>query len=152
MFTHLLVALDGSRHAESIIPYALDLAKRARAEITLVRVVPQSLAEVSEWGAMGKRRSVASPSASPDTAAAERYLDAVAADHQRAGVTINTELRHGEPADQLLAAAEELGADTIAIATHSRRGLDRLVFGSVAERVVHGTTLPVIVISSKAAA
>lgn len=151
MFTHLLVALDGSRHAESIIPYALDLAKRARAEITFVRVVPQNLAEVSEWGAMGKRRSVGAAGSSPESAAAERYLDAIASAHEPAGIIINTELRHGEPAEQLLAAAEELGADTIAIATHSRRGLDRLVFGSVAERVVHGTSLPVIVISTKAA-
>jgi nucleotide-binding universal stress UspA family protein len=152
MFTHLLVALDGSRHAESTIPYAVDLAKRASAEVTFVRVVPQSLAEVSEWGAMGRRRSVAAPAASPESAAAERYLATVAAANAAPGIIINTELRHGDPAAQLLAAADEVGADTIVIATHSRRGLDRLVFGSVAERVVHGTTLPVIVMTTRTAA
>lgn len=151
MFKHLLVALDGSRHSESIIPYAIDLARRASAEVTFVRVVPQSLAEVSEWGAMGRRRSVAAPATSPDTVTAERYLDALAETHARAGLSVNTELRHGDPAAQILAAADELGADTIAIATHSRRGLDRLVFGSVTERVVHGTSLPVIMLSTKAA-
>jgi nucleotide-binding universal stress UspA family protein len=152
MFTHLLVALDGSRHAESVLPYAIDLAKRVNAEVTLVRIVPRNIAEVSEWGAVGRRR--AEPQAQPtvESSAAERYLDHVAANHRHFGVTVNTELRHGDPAAELLRAAEELGADTIAIATHSRRGLDRLMFGSVAERVVHGTTLPVILLSWSVAA
>ena len=150
MFTHLLVALDGSRHAESVIPYTVDLAKRLSAEVTFVRVVPPNLAEVSEWGAVGRRRP-ASPAATADSVEAEQYLENVAANNRHFGVMIHTDLRHGDPATELLRAADELGADTIAIATHSRRGLDRLMFGSVAERVVHGTLLPVILLSAKAA-
>ena len=151
MFTHLLVALDGSRHAESVLPYAIDLAKRASAEITLVRIVPRNLAEVSEWGAVGRRREPAQQPITQESAAAENYLDKVAATNRHFGVTINTDLRHGDPAAELLRAAEEIGADTIVIATHSRRGLDRLMFGSVAERVVHGTSLPLILLSGAAA-
>jgi nucleotide-binding universal stress UspA family protein len=150
MFTHLLVALDGSRHAESIVPYTIDLAKRLSASVTFVRVVAPNLAEASEWGAMG-RRSAASPATSADAVGAEQYLEKIAADNRHFGVAIYTDLRHGDPAIELLRAADELGADTIAIATHSRRGLDRLMFGSVAERVVHGTSLPVVLLSAKAA-
>ncbi len=151
MFTHLLVALDGSRHAESIVPYTIDLAKRLSASLTFVRVVAPNLAEASEWGAMGRRSSAASPATTADDASAEQYLEKVADNNRHFGVAINTDLRHGDPALELLQAAEDLGADTIAIATHSRRGLDRLMFGSVAERVVHGTSLPVILLSAKAA-
>jgi nucleotide-binding universal stress UspA family protein len=151
MFKHLLVALDGSRHAESVIPYAIDLARRASAEITFVRIIARNLAEVSEWGAMGRRRPAAQPAMSQESAAAERYLENIAETNRHFGVAINTDLRHGDPAVELLRAAEELGADTIALATHSRRGLDRLMFGSVAERVVHGTSLPVILLSAQAA-
>jgi nucleotide-binding universal stress UspA family protein len=150
MFTHLLVAVDGSRHAESVIPYAVDLAKRLSAAVTFVRVVAPNLAEVSEWGAVGRRRP-ASPAAAADSVDAERYLDQLAAQSRNFGVTIHTDVRYGDPATELVRAAGELRADAIAIATHSRRGLDRLVFGSVAERVVHGTSLPVILLRAKAA-
>jgi nucleotide-binding universal stress UspA family protein len=151
MFTHLLVALDGSRHAESIIPYALDLAKRVSATVTFVRIVPPNLAEVSEWGAVGRRRTLSGQASSAEAIAAERYVESVAGANRHVGVDIHTDVRCGEPAVELLRAAGELGADTIAIATHSRRGLDRLVFGSVAERVVHGATVPVILLNAQAA-
>jgi nucleotide-binding universal stress UspA family protein len=148
MFRHLLVALDGSRHAESMLPYAVDLAKRTSAEITLVRIVPRNMAETSEWGAMGRRRLPSPDVATPEMVSAERYVENIAEKNRRFGVVVNTDVRNGDPAVELLRAAAELGADTIAIATHSRRGLDRLMFGSVAERVVHGTSLPVLLISA----
>ena len=151
MFAHLLVALDGSRHAESVIPCALDLAKRVSAQVTLVRILPRSFAEVSEWGAMGRRRPSPEPATSKESLAAERYLYRIAEDHRYLGVRINTDVRHGDPAIEILRAAEDLGADTIAIAKQSRRGLDRLLIGDVAGRIVNGTSLPVIVLSSAAA-
>jgi nucleotide-binding universal stress UspA family protein len=148
MFTHLLVGLDGSRHAEAVIPDALDLARRVSAEVTLVRVLPRNLAEVSEWGAMGRRRPAAQSVVSQELVAAERRLDQLAESHRHGGMKIYTDLRYGDPAVEILRASEELRADTIAIAMHARRGLDRLLSGGVAERVVRGTSLPVIVLSA----
>ncbi len=149
MFTHLLVTLDGTRHAESVLPYAINLAKRLSAEITVIRVATPTLGATSERGAIGKRPA-ANARASASVAEAEAYLQNIAANNGAFGVAISTDVREGDAATEILRAASELGVDAIALSTHSRRGLDRLMFGSVAEQVVHGTSLPVILLRSKA--
>ncbi|MBM4379962.1 MAG: universal stress protein [Deltaproteobacteria bacterium] len=57
----------------------------------------------------------------------------------------STEVRHGSPADQLLAAAQEKGASLVVVGTTGRGAAGRLLLGSVADRVVHLAPLPVLV-------
>lgn len=52
----------------------------------------------------------------------------------------------GEPGDSIVAAEQSLGADLVVMATHGRRGLARIVLGSVAERVVRGSSVPVLTV------
>jgi len=59
---------------------------------------------------------------------------------------VETMLREGEPATEILRAAEEVHADRIVMGTHGRRGLDRLMLGSVAEAVVRKSQVPVMVV------
>lgn len=72
-------------------------------------------------------------------------LDAVRRREVPAEVESAVHLREGNPAEQIVAAATELGCDLIVLGTHGRTGLEHLVLGSVAERVTQRSPVPVLV-------
>jgi hypothetical protein len=76
----------------------------------------------------------------PKKQKADEYLRAVAATPALAGLRVLTTVRTGEAPREIIAAARELQADVIAMSTHGRTGLRRLLFGSVAEAVVRPLT------------
>jgi nucleotide-binding universal stress UspA family protein len=124
---NLLVPLDGTDLAEAALPIARLLAMTIGAELTLVRVVlPDNEPGSSRWPA--------------------EYLQRCAAQQHAAGVTAHTTMRLGEPAEEILALADEIPADLLVMATHGRSGLDRVVLGSVAERVTRRSRIPVILL------
>ena len=139
MHKRALVSLDGSQVAEAIIPFILDIAGPLDMEVVLLRVVepiPPIVLEGSphvEVGDVGVRYTDA-----------EEYLAPIAVELRTKGVRVETQVRLGNPADQIAAAARETGADLIAMATHGRGGLGRLVFGSVAQAVLRHVDLPVL--------
>jgi nucleotide-binding universal stress UspA family protein len=63
--------------------------------------------------------------------------------------TIQTVVRNGDFGETILETAKEVKADTIVMGTHSRRGLERILMGSVAEYVLHHTSIPVLIIPTK---
>jgi nucleotide-binding universal stress UspA family protein len=149
MFSHILVTLDGTPSAEAVLPHAVDIARSMGAEITLMRVVEAVNSDWSERGALGKGQTETTiRSVFADQA--EAYLQRVAAQLAESGVKASAVVRHGAPARQIVDAARDVDADAIAMATHSRRGLNRLMFGSVAEAVLHQSSLPVLLIRSAA--
>jgi len=77
-------------------------------------------------------------------AVARKELKKVAGRQLEAKVPHQLVVRTGDPAAMIVAAAEELEVDLIVMATHSGRDLTRLIFGSVAERVIHETKRPVL--------
>lgn len=145
MFKHLLVTLDGSQRAESVIPHAIDIAKTMGAELTLLRVVDAANSDWSERGAIG-RSQAASAIRSPYVDQATAYLERVAEQLRHAGVTANAVVKQGQAGRQIVATAKEIDADAIAMTTHSRRGINRLMFGSVTEEVVHELQVPIILV------
>jgi len=62
------------------------------------------------------------------------------------GVKHEIVIEIGEPGDSIVAAEKSLGADLVVMATHGRRGLARIVLGSVAERVVRRSSIPVLTV------
>lgn len=82
----------------------------------------------------------------PHNVEAREYLARLAAGPDLAGLNARTALPHGDVAEGLVAEAGRQGADLIAIATHGRGGLTRLVLGSVAERVLARSPIPVLVL------
>jgi nucleotide-binding universal stress UspA family protein len=74
---------------------------------------------------------------------AEAYLAGVAAELRTKGVRVTTTVRQGEPVEQILAAARDAEADLIAMTTHGRSGLSRLLFGSIAAAVLSRAEIPV---------
>jgi nucleotide-binding universal stress UspA family protein len=63
--------------------------------------------------------------------------------------TIQTVIKDGDFGESILDAAKELAADVIVLGTHSRRGLDKILMGSVAEKVFHHSTVPLFIIPTK---
>ena len=138
MYKRAVVALDGSPVAEAIIPFILEIARPLDMEVVLVRVNRPIPPEVIE----GSRRVIVED---PETSRvdAEEYLAPVAVELRKQGVRVRTQVRRGQPSEEIVLAAREIDADLIAMTTHGRSGLGRLLFGSVAEAVLRESRLPV---------
>lgn len=142
-FQRLLVPLDGSPLAERALPWAERIAAVADAALTLLRAVlppmnvqspylPHTIAETRDTLDEGRR-------------AADAYLGEVATHLARRGRRVSTELQVGvRPATAILHYVERNPVDLIALATHGRGGLTRAVLGSVADKVVRGSSVPVL--------
>jgi nucleotide-binding universal stress UspA family protein len=146
MYQRILVPLDGSELAESILPVIERLADGAVAETILLRVVePPSAGEA--FAAAGVLL--------PDTLLerqleAKAYLEDVRHRLRDTGIVARADVRTGAAPEEISAAATAHRVDLIAIATHGRGGLGRLLFGSVAEAVLRAAPVPVLMIRSPA--
>jgi nucleotide-binding universal stress UspA family protein len=132
MFTSILVPLDGTRESEVALSPARTLASTLGAEIILLRVVPTD----------GK----VSVLSTPELNEASDYLESLASRLHQTDVHIEVVVSHGGPADTIVAEAHTRGVDLIVMATHGPSGLERLVMGSVAERVLAGSRVPVMLV------
>jgi nucleotide-binding universal stress UspA family protein len=146
MYKRVLVPLDGSPLAEAIIPFLTQIAGPLDMSIVLLRVLePVPLAVVE-----GVRQTIVNVSESRRRDA-EAYLVSVAAPLQARGIETSSEVRSGRPDLQIVETAREIGADLIAMSTHGRSGLGRLLFGSVAEQVLRQAEVPVFMMRQTAA-
>lgn len=147
MFSHLLIPLDGSSFSEAALPYALSLAQKYNSELTLMQVImpPQwmSMLEAETPEMVDKIRAV-------NEQKAVNYLNNKVEELRTQGFKVNAEIRQNEPvAEAILEVAAMEHIDGIVMSTHGRSGIDRWVFGSVAERVVHHATVPVLLIRAQ---
>jgi nucleotide-binding universal stress UspA family protein len=141
MYSHkrVLVALDGSTAGEAVMKLVMEIAGPLDMTIMLLHVLEPISSPVTDGGVMlddlEARRWEA-----------EEYLVPIAAALRSHGVDTAWAIRHGRAADEILAAARESGAGMIAMATHGRTGLGRLLFGSVTEAVLRQASVPVFMI------
>jgi len=138
MYKRALVPLDGSMVAEAIVPFILEIAGPLDMEVALLRVIIPAPPLVGE----GSSHVIVEDVEKLRTDA-EEYLHSVAASLRGRGVRVSVQARFGEPVAEILAGAREVGADLIAMTTHGRGGLGRLLFGSVAEAVLRQAEVPV---------
>ncbi len=137
-FKKILCPTDFSAASRLAIDVAADLAARDNGELCVVHVVevepalptdPNFVMEVPEY-----ERTL--------HADAQRQLDALAGCFRN--VKVSTMVGHGDPGNEIVRIAQEEVADLIVMPTHGRTGLDHLVFGSVAEKVVRQARRPVL--------
>lgn len=138
MYKRAIVPLDGSPVAEAIIPFLLEIAGPLDLEVVLLRVVQPQPPQVIEGS-----RHVVVEDVEARRIDAEEYLAPLAAELRGKGIRVQSQVRRGEPSLEIVAAARDSAADLIAMTTHGRSGLGRLVFGSVAEAVLRQAHLPV---------
>ncbi|HET7875376.1 MAG TPA: universal stress protein [Methylomirabilota bacterium] len=137
MYKRALVPLDGSAVAETVIPFILEIAGPLDMEVALLRVLQPTPPVVVEGA-----RHVEIEDMEARRADAEEYLAPLAVELRAKGIRVDTLVRTGIPAEEIVAAAREEGADIIAMSTHGRSGLGRLLFGSVAEAVLRHSEIP----------
>jgi nucleotide-binding universal stress UspA family protein len=137
----LLVGLDGSPLAETILGAAAGLAARLHAEVTLLHVIP-----VPERPAVPDPEAALDRMLAEETRRARRYLEDVARRLARDGLAVRTVVAAGEPAAEIVRYAEQARIDLIALATHGRTGVGRWLHGSVAEAVLHTATVPLLLL------
>ncbi|MSQ27252.1 MAG: universal stress protein [Dehalococcoidia bacterium] len=144
----VLVGLDGSDLAEAALPYAAELARRLKLTVTLVQVVP------SEVELFAGSNYVAYPIdiVSELKAAAGEYLDEKAAQVSGAGLICDTVVGVGGPVSHLIEAANHVPGTLIVVSSHGRSGLGRTILGSVADRVIHESHGPVLVVRARSSA
>lgn len=140
MFKRIIVPLDGSKLAEQALPYALAQAEKFGAELILLQVL-EPLPDVT-FSAPVTVRSAERRSAE----LAREYLEAVAARIRPQGVALRAEQIEGRPYIEIVRYAEEHGAHLIVLSTRGYSGFSRWLLGSVADRVVRGATVPVLLV------
>lgn len=122
MYETILVPSDGSPEAERAAGHAIELAGHFDATVHGL-FVAESDDEPTERG--------------------ERALDELRARAEERGVAVETSVREGDPAAAVVDAVEDVGADLVVMGTHGRSGVERILIGSVAERVVRTSPIPV---------
>ncbi len=147
MYKKILVPLDGSELAEKVLSHAAEMALCSGAEILLLRVPVYSY----EGGGMATTMPGALPpnliqETQDVRRQAEAYLVHVRKDLEGRELAVSARIEEGNPAETILRVAREEGADLITMCTHGRTGLSRMVFGSVADQVLRGSEIPVLLI------
>jgi nucleotide-binding universal stress UspA family protein len=156
----ILVPLDGSALSEQILPYARLLALSLSARLHLLHIVSegekeQALAHEAVLsfeggGPLPNHRIREQRVFDALCANARSALDALAAPLRAEGFDVIVEMRSGAPAEQIVAVAEEAHSTLIAMATHGYGGLRRWALGSVADKVAHATSIPLLLVRSTA--
>jgi nucleotide-binding universal stress UspA family protein len=149
-YRRILVPLDGSALAEEVLPHVSTLARAFGSQVTLLRVVvpPTPVAVAAAPGMPVQAAGVADP---VPTIEAERgeaadYLGRVADRLGAEGPSITITDEVGEPIQAILDHSRQMAIELIAMTTHGRSGLGRLVFGSVAESVLRQAPCPVFLV------
>lgn len=151
----ILIALDYDPTAQKVAETGYKLAKAMNATAILLHVISDgtqySYLEYSPIMGFGGFSNM--NMAQKDTAEA---LDNVAQDYldkskkHLGDETIQTVVRNGDYGETILKTATDLDADIIVMGTHSRRGLEKILVGSVAENVLHHSSIPMLIIPTKA--
>jgi CBS domain-containing protein len=136
----ILVPLDGTPGSEAVLETIGEVARAEGASVRLLSVQPPA----HEVEVEGRVLAYVDQEAERVEAEAQDYLKRVAV--SLGPVTVAFAMRFGEPVEQIVEEAEASRATLIAMATHRRTGLARIVKGSVAERVERTTTVPVMLV------
>lgn len=141
MFTRIVVPLDGSKLSEQVLPYAAILARGFGGGLHLVHAVEAGAAGMEE-----RYRTFAEQVVQQERKEAAGYLQRVQDQVSQRHIPVTTRAVLGWAADAIVAEAQQESADAIAMATHGRAGMQRLFLGSVADKVLHSTTLPLLLL------
>ncbi len=137
---HILVPHDFSDTAEGALTYALDLAEKLGATVTVVHTYEVPVYAFPEGPALIPQLAGQLETAS------RAALDGVVRRATRPGLTVRATLRLGPAWSEIDAAAREGGVDLIVMGTHGRKGVARALLGSVTEKVVRTAPCPVLTV------
>ena len=137
----IVCALDLSEHSKVVAEYATMLAKMSGASIVAVYAAPT----LTQYTGFHVPPNTIDSFVGEIVSGAEKAMTTFVAEHF-GDVPVKAEVVVGYAAEEILALAENEKADLIVMGTHGRKGIDRILFGSVAEKVVKNSALPVLTI------
>jgi nucleotide-binding universal stress UspA family protein len=138
----ILFPTDFSKAASAALPYAVDMAKLFKAKLYLVHVIPD-ISLTSE---------LSMPFSSFDQIfvdlelVAQQELEKYEADKRKDLTDVEYLVARGLPYEQILRIARDKKADLIVMSSHGKSGVDKVIFGSTAQRVVRRATCPVLTV------
>lgn len=137
MYKRILVAIENSPADRTIIDHVEGLARLAGASLLLVHVADGWAAR--HYDEMQLRES-------EEMIADREYLDRLGRELQAAGFVVETCLKTGDPAKELVKLAREQQVDLVAMATHGHKGVADVIHGSTANHVRHNVDVPVLML------
>ncbi len=126
MYSTVLIALDGSKNAEKVLPCVEPVLKASKAKALLLQVLP--------------------PGGETMEAAAQAYLKDISSRLSRKKIQAAGEIVRGDAAVAIVRAAEDRKVDLVAFTSHGQGGLGQWVFGSVAQKILRGCPRPLLVV------
>lgn len=138
---HILVAVDLMENSSFIAAYAKLFAEKLSAKITVVYATPPL---TQYFGLYLPQDTIAKFHEESEQGAIRELKEFV--EKHFVGMDVEQRLANGHPQDVVLGVAKEGGFDLIIMGTHSRKGMDRIMFGSVANHVVKQSDIPVLTV------
>ncbi len=144
MYKKILVPLDGSELSESVLNHVVDIATSCQVpEVVLTRVrEPLDTSIIMEKYFDAKNASELEEDCHNEAA---NYLGEIATTLKRKGIAANVEVLRGDPAEELIKYSECSGVDLVIMSSHGRSGISRWVLGSVSDKVIRQTEVPVLI-------
>lgn len=140
LFKNIIIATDGSKYSENAVEYAVELAKISEARISAIYVVDTgAFATIPMDAAWENMYELLKTEGSEAT-------EKVEAEAKRSDVEVECFVVEGHPAEEILKLSENIPADLIVMGTLGKRGLDRFLLGSVAEKVSRTSKVPVMIV------
>lgn len=140
MYETILVPTDGSEVADVALEHAVDAAERHDATIHLLYVADMRIAESAPELTLSDIKDALQEEGQKVTGALARRV-------RDADIETETAVREGVPDDEILTYAREIDTDLVVMGTHGKSQRERLLVGSVTDRVMHGTDIPLLVVS-----
>lgn len=142
----ILVPTDFSPHADNALRYAIDVAEQYHAEIFLLHVIDEAIEQCTVEYCLTDTvmREIEQESMARSAAKLEEEIKRVRADVSN--VQISPYVKRGVPYNEILREQGEKNIDLIVIASHGRTGIQRILIGSVAEKVMRGAKCPVMLV------
>ena len=149
MFERVVVPLDGSKVGEAALPVIRLMAENrppgSKIQVTLIGVITL----LRHWVVVGEASAPVSYSEEELNIIKNRvtdYLDKTGEELKSKNIDVSVMVSSGNAAEEILKAAEKTKADLIAMSTHGRSGLRRMAFGSITDKVLHGSRIPVLMV------
>ena len=140
MYKRILVAIENSGADRTIVDHVSELARLTGARLLLVHVADGWAARNFDQLKLRESEEMRSDRA---------YLEGLRTDLTRQGFKVDTKLAMGDPATELIKAADEQTVDLIAMSTHGHRFLADLILGATADRVRHLVKVPVLLLRAQ---
>lgn len=146
MYKTILVPLDGSKRAESILSHVETLARNFKGKVIFfVAIEPVLMLEYNEIIGMSEFMEKNDYLKEKTSA----YLDSLEKKFSKKGIAVKTLIDHGPAVQAIVNAAERENADLVAMASHGRTGLARTFYGSIAAGVLQRIDRPLLLIRSR---